>query len=105
MAKTVELFINPQAVRALAGQFQTLSTRMINTLTSVSNEIQNTETTYQAQSATDMRDKFNEVKAKLDQFYVYLERVATYLIQNVADPADVVDQVASSNVASIKKPQ
>lgn len=99
-----ELFINPEVVRTLASQFQNISQRMSATLTSVASEIHNTESTYQAQSATDMRENFNEVKAKLDQFYSYLQKVATYLIQNVADPADIVDQVAASNAASIKKP-
>lgn len=99
-----ELFINPEAVRTLAHQFETIATRMNTTLNSVATEIQNTEATYQAQSATDMRDKFNEVKSKIEVFVNYLNKVAAYLVQNVADPADVVDQVASNNVAAIKKP-
>ena len=105
MANAKELFINPEAVRALASQFQTIASRMNNTLTSVSTEMQNTQYFYEAQSATDMRDGFTEVKSRIDTFVNYLNKVATYLVQNVADPADIVDQVASSNVAAIKKPQ
>lgn len=102
---TQELFINPEAVRALAQQFQTISSRMNTTLNNISTEIDNTENTFQSQAATDMRDKFIEVKNSIETFVNYLNKVATYLVQNVADPADVVDQVASSNVAAIKKPQ
>lgn len=99
-----ELFINPEAVRSLAESFNNIATRISETLNSVSSEVQNTESLYQAQSATDMRDKFNEIKSVIDKYAAYLRKVATYLTQNVADPADVVDSIASQNVAAIKKP-
>ena len=105
MANRTELFINPEAVRSLAAQFNQIASRMDGTLNSISAEIQNTEPYYQSQSASDMRDKFNEVRNVIDTFVNYLNKVATYLVQNVADPAEIVDQVASNNVAAIKKPQ
>ena len=51
-----------------------------------------------------MRDKFTELKPQFEKFTAYVKKVATYLIQNVAEPAEVTDQVASQNVANIKKP-
>ena len=103
MANT-ELFINPESVRSLADSFNTIASRISDTLNSVATEINNTESIYQAQSASDMRDRFNEIRSTIDKYAEYLKKVATYLVQNVADPADVVDQVASQNVAAIKKP-
>lgn len=52
-----------------------------------------------------MRDKFNELKPELEKFDSYLRKIANYLNQNVAEPTEVTDQVASQNVANIKKPQ
>ena len=78
---------------------------MKDTLDNLVIKMESTEATYQAQSATDMRDKFNELKPELEKFTAYLRKVSAYLIQNVAEPAEVVDQVASQNVASIKKPR
>lgn len=75
------------------------------TLDTLVAKMESTQSTYQAQSATEMRDRFNELKPELEKFDSYLRKIATYLTQNVADPADVTDQVASQNVANIKKPQ
>lgn len=52
-----------------------------------------------------MRDRYEELKPELEKFYSYLRKVAAYLKQNVAEPAEVLDRVAQQNVANIKKPQ
>jgi energy-converting hydrogenase Eha subunit F len=53
----------------------------------------------------EMRDKFANLEPELGKFTAYLRKVAAYLTQNVADTAEVVDQIAAQNVASIRKPQ
>jgi uncharacterized protein YukE len=104
MPNNLELFVNSDQIKALANQIKTLSLRMNTTLSSISTEIMGTDSTYESQSASDLRERFTEVRSKLNQFYEYLIKVSTYLVQNVAEPAEVVEQVSINNVAAIKKP-
>ena len=46
-----------------------------------------------------------KIKAELEKYEAYLLKVANYLEQNVAEPMEIVEQVAIQNVAAIKKPQ
>ncbi len=101
MADSRELFVNPNEIRNCSNQINSIADQMKDTLDNLVIKMESTEATYQAQSATDMRDKFNELKPELEKFTAYLRKVSAYLIQNVAEPAEVVDQVASQNVASI----
>lgn len=99
------IFVNPDEIRGCADRLTTVADQIKGTLDDLVIKIASTETNYQAQSATDMRDKFNELKPELEKFDSYLRKISTYLKQNVAEPAEVTDQVASQNVANIKKPQ
>lgn len=100
-----EIFVNPAEIKNCANKLNGFADNMKETLDNLVIKIQSTESIYQAQSATDMRDKFNELKPELEKFTAYIRKVAAYLTQNVADPAEVTDQVAAQNVASIKKPR
>jgi uncharacterized protein YukE len=104
MAASKELFVNPEAIKSCSNQITGISEKMKDTLDNIVVKMASTEQYYQAQSATEMRDKFNELKPEFEKFTNYLKKVAAYLIQNVAEPAEVVDQTAVQNVASIKKP-
>lgn len=104
MAANKELFVNPQEIKNCSNQINSISAQMKETLDDLVVKMASTEQYYQAQSATEMREKFNELKPEFEKFTNYLKKVATYLVQNVAEPAEVVDQMAVQNVASIKKP-
>ena len=104
MANSKELFVNPELIRNCAEKIKDYAARIKNTLEDLVVKMQSTEATYQAQSATEMGDKFNELKSILDNYYEYLINIANFLTQNVAEPAEVVDQIAVQNVASIHKP-
>ena len=105
MANARELLVNPAEIRNCSNQINTYANEMKDTLDNIAVKIDSTEAYYQAQSATEMRDKFNELKPEFEKFTGYLRKVAAYLTQNVAEPAEVVDQIAVQNVASIKKPR
>lgn len=98
------IFVSPEEIRNCSNKINGIANDMEATLSDLASKIASTESIYQAQSATDMRDRFNELKPNLEKFTAYLKKVSTYLVQNVADPADVTDRVASQNVASIRKP-
>ena len=100
-----EIFVNPAEIRNCSTKLSGFADQMKDTLDDLVVKIESTEAIYQAQSATDMRDKFNQLKPELEKFTAYIRKVANYLTQNVAEPAEVTDQVASQNVASIRKPQ
>lgn len=100
-----EIFVNPGEIRNCSSKLTNTANQIKSTMDDLVIKIASTETNYQAQSASDMRDKFNELRPELERFDSYLRKIATYLTQNVAEPAEVTDQVASQNVASIKKPQ
>jgi len=99
-----ELFVNPEEIRNCSSLLNSYADQIKDTLDNLVVKMDSTEALYQAQSATDMRDKFTELKPQFEKFTAYVKKVATYLIQNVAEPAEVTDQVASQNVANIKKP-
>ncbi len=99
-----QIFVNPAEIRNCSSKIIGYANDIKAALDDVTVKMQSTEAIYQAQSATDMRDKYNTLKPELEKFDSYLRKVATYLTQNVAEPAEVTDQVASQNVANIKKP-
>ena len=100
-----ELFVNPEGIRICAGRLKQYAEEMNMTLDDFRIKVRSTEEFFQSNSAMEMREKFAGLEGELEKFTSYLRKVSAYLTQNVADPADVVDQVASQNVASIKKPQ
>ena len=100
-----ELFVNPEAVRTTANNLNVLATKMRATLGSISLEIKSTEPIFQSASADELRSSFERIKPKLDRYYDYLNKVAAYLIMNVADPVETLEKVSLSNVVSIRKPQ
>ena len=104
MANSRELYVDPEGVKSMAYKYHNIAEKMNNTLLNVTAEIQNTDDYYQAKSADEMRKNYNEVKNSLGKFVNYLDKVAAYLKQSVSEPADIVDEVAVSNAASIKKP-
>ena len=104
MPRSRELFVNPEMIRSHAAQIRQISGMIKDNLSQVSAKIKSTESIYVAESATEMREKFDTLKPELDKFESYLLKVANYLEQNVAEPAEIVDRVAAQNVASIRKP-
>lgn len=100
-----ELFVNPQEIRACAERLKQYAEEMNGTMEDFRRKVRSTESFYEAKSASDMMEKFSGLEGELGKFTAYLRKVAAYLIQNVADPADIVDQVAAQNVANIRKPQ
>lgn len=105
MANTQQLFVNPEMIRALAQQIRQISGQIKQNINDVALKIKSTENIYIANSATEMRDKFEALKPELEKYEAYLLKVANYLEQNIADPLEIVERVASQNVASIQKPQ
>ncbi len=105
MPNNQQLFANPDMIRALAQQIRTLSGQIKQNINDVALKIKSTESIYVANSATEMRDKFEALKPELEKYEAYLLKVANYLEQNIADPLEIVERVASQNVASIQKPQ
>ncbi|MBP0970652.1 MAG: hypothetical protein J5753_01300 [Oscillospiraceae bacterium] len=105
MPNNQQLFANPDMIRALAQQIRTLSGQIKQNINDVALKIKSTESIYVANSATEMRDKFEALKPELEKYEAYLLKVANYLEQNIADPLEIVERVASQNVASISKPQ
>lgn len=101
----VELFVNPEEIRVCAGKLRQYAEQMNNTLGNFRVKMRSTEDFYEAESAFEMREKFTSLEPELEKFTAYIRKVAAYLEQNVADPAEVVDQVASHNVANIRKPR
>ena len=100
-----EMFVNPEEIRVCANRLKQYAEDMNNTLEDFRRKEKSTEEIYECNSATDMRDKFATLEPELEKFTAYLRKVAAYLTQNVAEPAEVVDQIAAQNVASIRKPQ
>ncbi len=100
-----ELFVNPEEIRVCANRLKQYAEEMDGTLQDFRTKIKSTEEFYEANSAMEMRDKFANLEPELGKFTAYLRKVAAYLTQNVADTAEVVDQIAAQNVASIRKPQ
>lgn len=100
-----ELFVNPEEIKGCANRLIQYAEEMNNTLNEFRDKVRSTEEVYQAYSASEMRDKFSTLEPELEKFTAYVRKVAAYLNQNVAEPADVVDRVAAQNVANIKKPQ
>lgn len=100
-----QIFVNPEEIRNCANNIEGISGRMKDTLADLNTKILSTESIYQAQSATDMREKFEQLRPELEKFDSYLTKIANYLKQNVAEPTEVTDNVASQNVANIRKPQ
>ena len=100
-----EIFVNPEGIRDCANQLEMKASEIENTLGQLTTKIGSTQSIFESNSATDMRDRYEELKPELDKFYSYLRKVAAYLKQNVAEPAEVLDRVAQQNVANIKKPQ
>lgn len=98
------IFVSPEEIRNCSNKINGIANDMEATLNDLVIKMASTEAIYQAQSATDMREKFDTLKPQLEKFTAYLKKVSTYLVQNVAEPADVTDRVASQNVASIRKP-
>lgn len=98
------IFVNPEQIRNCSSKVNGIAGEMESTLADLVAKMASTENIYQAQSATDMRDKFEQLRPELEKFTAYLKKVSTYLVQNVAEPAEITDQVASQNVATIKKP-
>lgn len=100
-----EMFVNPEGIRSCADSLRQYADQMNCTLDDFRSKIRSTEAIFESDSADAMREKFRTMEPELEKFTAYVRKVAAYLNQNVADPAEVVDQVASQNVASIKKPQ
>lgn len=100
-----EIFVNPQEIRNCVVKINSYADNMEDQLNDLIAKIESTASTYQADSANDMRDKFNELKPEITKFTAYLRKVANYLNQNVAEPAEITDAVAQQNVASIHRPQ
>lgn len=100
-----EIFVDPDGIRVCADRLCQYAAGMNETLEDFRRKIRSTESIYQSQSATDMRDKFAVLEPELEKFTAYLRKVSAYLVQNVAEPAAVVDQIASQNVVNIRKPQ
>ena len=105
MPNPQQLYVNSDMIRALAQQIRQISGQMKNNINDVALKIKSTESIYVAESATEMRDKFDALKPELEKYEAYLLKVANYLEQNVAEPMEIVEQVAIQNVAAIKKPQ
>jgi uncharacterized protein YukE len=104
MATNRELFINPEQIRECARRITVYSSEMQNTLNDIDAKIQSTEAIFVAESATALREQFQQMKSYFEKFDSYLNKVASYLNVNVADPAEITDRVAQQNVAAIKKP-
>lgn len=100
-----ELFVDPESIRVCADRLKQYAEEMNNTLDDFRRKVKGTEEFYESNSAIDMRDKFTTLEPELEKFTAYIRKVAAYLTQNVADPAEVVDQIAAQNVATIRKPQ
>ncbi len=105
MASSKQLFANSEMIRDCAQQIREIAGQMKNNLEDVASKIKSTENTFIAESADEMRDKFEALKPELEKYEAYLVKVANYLEQNIADPVEIVERVASQNVAAIKKPQ
>ncbi|MDE5618930.1 MAG: WXG100 family type VII secretion target [Ruminococcus sp.] len=103
MASTI--FVNPEGIKDNANTIRTYSAQIGEIIAEISTTIAGTESNYQSQAASDMREKFNSMKPSLDKFEAYLNKVATYLVQNVADTTSAVNNANVQNVASIRKPQ
>lgn len=100
-----ELFVDPEEIKICAERLRQYAGDINNTLENFRAKIKSTESFYESNSASEMREKFTTLEPELEKFTAYIRKVAAYLTQNVAEPADVVDQVASRNVANIRKPQ
>ena len=104
MAGSNELYIVPEQIRNYSNKIQTYADMIDDELANFVAQMQSTEITYQAQSATEMREKFESIRATLEKYAAHLRKIAAFLNQAVAEPAEVVEQVAVQNVASIHKP-
>lgn len=98
------IFVNPAEIEECATRMESISNRMKDTLDDLVVQIESTQSIYEADSATEMREKFNVLKPELEKFSDYLKKVANYLKQNVVETAKITDEVAISNVANIRKP-
>ena len=99
-----ELFVNPQEIKLCAEKLKLYAEEMNITMNDFRRKIKSTESIYMAKSAMEMRDKFAGMEAELEKFTAYIRKVSAYLNQNVAEPAEVVEQIATQKVANIKKP-
>ena len=100
-----EIFVDPEGIRSCSDSLRQYADQMNCTLDDFRTKMKSTEAIFESDSAEAMRDKFRTLEPELEKFTAYIRKVAAYLNQNVADTAEVVDQIAAQNVASIKKPQ
>ncbi|MCM1506001.1 MAG: WXG100 family type VII secretion target [Ruminococcus flavefaciens] len=99
------IFVNPTGVKECAEQIKSYAAKINDVLNEVSSLMSGTAVNYQSQAAEDMREKFASMKPDMDKFQAYLNKVAAYLNQNVADPTSTVSSTNVQNVANINKPQ
>ena len=100
-----KIFVDPQGVKDCSGRIKSIANEMMECLNETKAKMISTETNFQSQAATDMRDKFSEMQGDFQKFEAYLNKIAAYLDQNVADPVAAVNAAAVKNVASIRKPK
>lgn len=103
MPNRQELFVNPEALRSYASEIRRLADILADILEQMANLVRNTETIFESESATQLREKFAQLYETMKLFWAYLLKVANYLEQNVAEPAEIVERVSSQNIAAIKK--
>ena len=100
-----EIFVDPNEVKNCASKIKGYAGDIKECLNEAAGKMRSTEQNFQSQAASDMRDKFEAMKADFDKFENYLNKVASYLTQNVAEPVTAINAAAVKNVASIKKPK
>lgn len=100
-----KIFVDPNEVKSCSDRISKIAGDIKETLNEAAGKMSSTEQNFQSQAAIDMRDKFNSMKGDFDKFEAYLNKIASYLKQNVADPVTAINAAAVKNVASIKKPK
>ena len=100
-----KIFVDPEQVRTYAGQIRALATDMDTYLKQASGKMQSTETNYQSEAATRMRENFAAMQVDFQRFVSYLGKIASYLEQNVAEPVQTLNNAHIQEVANIRKPK
>ena len=64
-----EIFVNPEGIRGCANQLESKASDIENTLGQLTAKMGSTQAIFESNSATDMRDRFEELKPELEKFY------------------------------------
>ncbi|MBP1566010.1 MAG: hypothetical protein IJP18_10340 [Oscillospiraceae bacterium] len=102
MASTERIFINPQGIRQSSTYMKIQNAAMRGLLNNFTNEIHKLDLNWDALGATEMTEAFETLKPQFEAFDNYVEKITTFLDQNVAENVQSLDKAIEGNASRLK---